>query len=700
LLEKALAAKNGDKLRRLMDGDTSEYGGDDSAADLALCSMLAFWADDTAQIDRIFRRSGLMRAKWDEKHGAGTYGERTIEKALAGRTEHYHGEHHLGDRANGDGSNEKNNGGDPGPYTVNGGRICKIRYDDKGNATYEPLCNFDAKVSEEILLDDGAEATRAFIIEGKLAAGKLLPSCRIPASRFASMSWVTEQWGLRAVVNAGTTKRDALREAIQRLSPDPRLRHIFTHTGWREIDGKWVYLSGNTAGAGDFEVDLGSELSRYKLPPLASDPAGAMKTSLELLSLAPLRITAPLLAACFRAPLVSAFPQDLSIWIAGPTGSMKSTIAAVFQSHFGDFDRIHLPGAWSSTANQLERRAFLLKDSLFVIDDYAPAALDHRELETKAARLLRSQGNLAGRGRLRSDLTERPAFPPRGIILSTGEQHPAGQSLLARTLIIELDRMDIDVQSLTRAQERADHLAHAMAGYIAWLAPQMSDMPQQLRQTFQGARTKATVGGEHLRIPEAAAHLWLGLHCGLVYAEEIGALSTGQAAELGEKYWEAFIQIARDQAKVVDEEKPVRRFLDVLSTLVTQGRAVLSPKDETPPEPRPGIDFLGWRDDESFYLLPEATFSAVVRFCRDTGEHFPVRQERLKRDLAKEQISKCDAGRLTTTTRVGGHTRRVLQLDIKATGITGHHRSVTTNHHVSDQNHQYHHKKEGQRDGV
>src|SRR5262249_2359312 len=37
-------------------------------------------------------RSGLMRNKWDEKHGATTYGERTIEKALSGRTDHYRGE--------------------------------------------------------------------------------------------------------------------------------------------------------------------------------------------------------------------------------------------------------------------------------------------------------------------------------------------------------------------------------------------------------------------------------------------------------------------------------------------------------------------------------------------------------------------------------------------------------------------------------
>src|SRR5262249_61659531 len=120
-------------------------------------------------------------------------------------------------------------------------------------------------------------------------------------------------------------------------------------------------------------------------------------------------------------------------------------------------------------AIQLEWTRLLLQGSLFVIDDSAPSALDHRELESKAARLLRSQGNISGRGRLRSDLTERPAFPPRGIIISTGEQHPPGQSLLARTLIIEVDGATINVDALTEAQQQSSRLAHAMAGYIEWL---------------------------------------------------------------------------------------------------------------------------------------------------------------------------------------------------------------------------------------
>lgn len=55
-----------------------------SEADLALCGRLAAdFSGDARQIDATFRRSGLYRAKWDEKHGTQTYGEKTIAKAIA-----------------------------------------------------------------------------------------------------------------------------------------------------------------------------------------------------------------------------------------------------------------------------------------------------------------------------------------------------------------------------------------------------------------------------------------------------------------------------------------------------------------------------------------------------------------------------------------------------------------------------------------
>lgn len=103
LLARARAAKNGSAFARLFDGDWSTYPSQ-SEADLALCSHLAFYAGgDRSQIDRLFRSSGLMRAKWVERHGEKTYGEMTVERALGGPTAAYT----AGQRFSGNGKSQK-----------------------------------------------------------------------------------------------------------------------------------------------------------------------------------------------------------------------------------------------------------------------------------------------------------------------------------------------------------------------------------------------------------------------------------------------------------------------------------------------------------------------------------------------------------------------------------------------------------------
>lgn len=92
LIEMALAASNGDRFGRLWNGNTGDYNGDDSAADMALCCRLAFWTGrDPVRIDTLFRESGLMRPKWDEKRGERTYGQMTIRTAIQHTTEAYDG---------------------------------------------------------------------------------------------------------------------------------------------------------------------------------------------------------------------------------------------------------------------------------------------------------------------------------------------------------------------------------------------------------------------------------------------------------------------------------------------------------------------------------------------------------------------------------------------------------------------------------
>jgi len=91
LLEKARNASNGKKFERLWNGNTVGYESQ-SEADMALCCLLAFWTGgDRTQMEQLFRQSGLLREKWDEVHYAdgSTYGEKTIERAIATTSEFY-----------------------------------------------------------------------------------------------------------------------------------------------------------------------------------------------------------------------------------------------------------------------------------------------------------------------------------------------------------------------------------------------------------------------------------------------------------------------------------------------------------------------------------------------------------------------------------------------------------------------------------
>ena len=90
LIERAMAGRNGARFRTLWRGESTGYASP-SEADLALCSLLAFWTGkDAARIDRLFRRSGLYQQdhrqqKWDRPARAGeTYGQGTIARAIAG----------------------------------------------------------------------------------------------------------------------------------------------------------------------------------------------------------------------------------------------------------------------------------------------------------------------------------------------------------------------------------------------------------------------------------------------------------------------------------------------------------------------------------------------------------------------------------------------------------------------------------------
>lgn len=97
IIDKMLGSRNGEKIRRLMNGDLTDHNGDHSSADLALCNSLAFWTGrDPALMDEVFRSSGLYRDKWDSPRGGSSYGEWTIQRAIEDCRETYNWDQHQG----------------------------------------------------------------------------------------------------------------------------------------------------------------------------------------------------------------------------------------------------------------------------------------------------------------------------------------------------------------------------------------------------------------------------------------------------------------------------------------------------------------------------------------------------------------------------------------------------------------------------
>jgi putative DNA primase/helicase len=75
--------KTGAKFQALWSGDWTSHFNSPSEADASVVFTLAYYTKDAQQIDRLFRRSKLMRPKWDERHGSESYGQNIIAKALS-----------------------------------------------------------------------------------------------------------------------------------------------------------------------------------------------------------------------------------------------------------------------------------------------------------------------------------------------------------------------------------------------------------------------------------------------------------------------------------------------------------------------------------------------------------------------------------------------------------------------------------------
>lgn len=677
------------RTRRLLDGDITGYKSQ-SEADIALCNDLAFWCGrDELLMDGVFRLSGLMREKWDRKQSGSTYGALTIAKA-ARECPHVYGERTAAtpmDYGDEDWTPPK----PPDPrfaayemayasafgYASIHGSLYQIKQDAQGNEIRAPLANFTPLIAVQETLDDGAERSMRYVMQGVSSTGEELPRCTVATSEFDNMRWPGKNWGFTANIFPGTTVRDKLRHACQLASVGHAKREtVYTATGWRDMTGRPFYVSGTGAiGGAAARVELEGGLERYAVE-ASTDPQAAACASFELLNSYPLRISAPLLGFMYLAPLTAFLdraqcPPSLTLWMQGRTQSGKSTAAGLFMSHFGPgfCTAKNPPATFHDSPAALHRKAFLVKDAPLLIDDYHPVgSRPERERMTAAAQaMIRGWSNRSERARANSDLSVKAPMPPRGIGLCTGEDVPeVGESGVARLYVLRMTREDKlpqeRLQPLMAAGRRGEY-AGAMAGYIAYLAVKASELPWELRELWeklvtQIAQRTPDTGGD---LTENAAFLLLGLHMAMAYFISAQAATREEMEALWPQAVEAIITGAANQAADLAEAKPSTLFLGAVRELLATHAAQLRDLTCRTQEYIPPENMVGYQDERMVYLIPGAIYSMARKHLEGRGAFLPIGAPELWRHLRDEKLIQPDKKSNPTRNKsIDGKAQRLL----------------------------------------
>jgi hypothetical protein len=554
---------------------------------------------------------------------------------------------------------------------------------DKGGEKTTSLTNFDARIVSDLLLDDGERDRREFGVEAELADRQT--TFLLSAAEFARMDWVLNRLGPRAIVYPG--QKQHARAAIQWLSGEIRQEHIYTHLGWRKHGLHWVYLhSGGALGSGGLQsgvqVQVPAALECYLVhsPQNTEEIVEAVRASLDCLSVAPDRISFPLLAAVYRAVLGK---TDFSMFLAGQTGVFKTALSALCQQHFGrSMDATSLPANFSSTGNALEGIAFHAKDALLVVDDFAPTGT-HRdsELDRIAERLFRAAGNQQGRSRLIGSGRLSAPKPPRALVLATGEKVPPGRSIRARLLIVEVDPGDVDRSQLSRCQQAAGQgqLSAAMGAYLTWVASRYEEWQTRLRTRVQEIRREGRGRSIHARLPGILAELQTGWGIFLEFALEVGAIGRAEKEQLVERSEQALDKLAERQAQYQLADDPASLFVSLLQAALKRGRAHAADREGGAPkeaaawgwqsEPTsrqlvPHGQRIGWVTGDDLFLDPAVSYQ-VARVVGG-AESLPLSEQSLRRRLHDHGLLvSTDAGRQMLTVRrtLEGCPRQVLHLN-------------------------------------
>lgn len=488
-------------------------------------------------------------------------------------------------------------------YGVQAGRFVRRKYaEGKGEVNPIPLCNFVAYVVSVDAVSDGEEIIgRRMKIRVEVSGSGRVFEFDIPSSKWSDpKSWLPDACAHNAIIYANTRTGDFL-ECMSIASVEAPHRQVFSKTGWitHTAGLSFVLTRGPVVGpdlGADVAVDVpASKLAMYDVRPVETEEAilEGYEWVIRLIRCAEPRVTAPLVAAMFLAPIASWMKPGFALMFGGRTGSHKSALVAAALNLFGcEFDYKRLPASFMDTINNIERMGHWAADIPFVIDNYVPRV--HKEAPRVLHRILHSVGDDAGRGRMTSRLGVVAGKPFRCLTIITGEDFPQAQSDAARAYVVEMQRGTVDETALYAVQAAGARggLRPVMTRYLGWLHRRLADagwIKRLQTDMIDSIRKRQFLSADHGRVLDQLGQLEVGWRLMRESAPKWSARHT----ELLDRCEVAMVEDAPKRADVIRDTSLTHEFFRAVMLLIESGiaYAVDSKTGEAPENP----GMWGWR---------------------------------------------------------------------------------------------------------
>ncbi len=510
-----------------------------------------------------------------------------------------------------------------------------------------------------------------------------MPTIKVNVNEFNDLNWIIKKWGVSLIVESGYKSKDYLRTAIQVTHIKDNVDTIYAHLGFIKHNKKWIYIYGDNC-IGDTTIKCTSNFisSNYTLENSSKEKF----TSYDLLksNLVKDEILYPLVALAYLSPLneffkLANFEPKLIINLFGKTGSMKSSLASLILSHFGYFTNTSLPFTFRDTNNSIIKQCYYLKDTLTVIDDFHPSSqIDEKRMIDIYQSIARGFGDKAGRKRMSSTGELMNSYQPRGNAIVTGETLAnIGESGTARFISLELNSNDINKTILSNYQNKAKNgdLVNSMKEYINFILKTVNEdeniFVKNLNTEFIKTRCKYLKDLENLnvhgRIIESISWLYCSLKLYFSFLQHNKIIDENETLELKKYSYNLFLNIAKDQSDIIKNDKPTEVFINKFKSLVESKKIYfLNGNENISKNISPLSQFVGYEDDEYYYIIFDVLYSNVKKLCNEQNEYFSLTQNALKKQLSNENIIRSNNGANSFTKRFNGEVIRCVWLHKKS----------------------------------